>query len=163
VEERPRLLIKLSCHAPKVAIPEASGRNTLLLDLGLFTLTSVRAADAGLSGEEAALFECLELKIESVSAYLHDAGKMGGRFTWPSARSQSHVISPKDSLLQQLPSEAHGLSISPGDIKAPSWDLFNILSHSQVEEVQLVPLLEKFHVDVQLQVATSVHPILPQV
>eukprot|EP00955_Chlamydomonas_euryale_P032859 345195-Chlamydomonas_euryale.AAC.3 len=155
-QEKPRLSLSLSCHAPKVAVPDATGRCSLLLDLGLFTLKSVRAADAALSGEEAALFECFSLGVGSVAAYLHEGPE---RFAWPTAATAATAVAA---------------AVGRGG----EWDLLALVGGGARDAVEasaaggggggatqrgrLVPLLERFAVNVDLQLATSVHPRLPQ-
>lgn len=41
-EARPRLLLDVCAHAPKVAVPEPGGRTVLLLDLGCIKLRTSR-------------------------------------------------------------------------------------------------------------------------
>lgn len=109
-ESRPRLLMRLDLHAPKVAIPDDTGQATLLMDLGRLLVASTPsqppASAAGIpplaataaafstpvvtmlgppprpsDPEEAGLYQQLQLKIDSVAAYIY-----AGRFAWPSNR-----------------------------------------------------------------------------
>jgi hypothetical protein len=66
--QKPKLLLSLLAHAPKVAIP--AGRVYLVVDLGLFSLRTHNDAKVALKAEEAALFECFQLGVKNVSAHL---------------------------------------------------------------------------------------------
>jgi hypothetical protein len=60
-KEKPRLLLGVTMHAPKIAIPDEWGSTTLIADLGCFTLESNPDLLATLGPEEAALYECFSV------------------------------------------------------------------------------------------------------
>ena len=66
-----------------------------------------------------------------MSAYLYD----GAPFSW-----------------QQQQQQQGGSSEAGSRAGAAEWDLFSVLKGREASGVQLVPLLERFHVDVALQV-----------
>lgn len=80
-EQKPKLLLSISMHAPKVAIPAQQGATSLIADLGLFTLNTDRQLAQSLSVEEAAVYECFSLRLDNVSAYLVD-----GAVDWSSVQ-----------------------------------------------------------------------------
>lgn len=140
---------------PVVCCADASGNLTLIADLGCFTIGTNAAAAQSLNAEEAALYECFIVRVDHVSAYLLD-----GQFAWPS----------NEELLEasggQLPHAAStGGVLTAGDAAPVAADPATH-QHSHVSVLQallarrahVVPLLYRFGLGMDLQVATSVHP-----
>jgi len=202
--DKPKLVLALCAHAPKVAMPDAAGRSTLVVDLGRFSLTSAppahpsqqqlephtQAAATGgelmsmsvwpgtsyeppsLSAEEAAVYDVFAARLDSVAAYLVLPVQPGGlaarstrqqhqqpttqqqqqqqAFAWPEfiAHAQSQGSSEG--------SEGGGGGEAAG-ATAQGWDLERVLSASS-SRWRLVPLLERFGVDVGMLLAKTLHP-----
>ena len=80
LSSRPKLLMKLVLHAPKIAVPVHDPHNgdaTLAIDLGRFVIESDYDTVRSLSNEEAALYECIKLTGSNVSAFVVDQ-----KFSW---------------------------------------------------------------------------------
>lgn len=138
------------------AAADGSGGLTLIADLGCFTISTNTAAAKSLSAEEAALYECFVVRVDHVSAYLLD-----GQFAWPS----------NDELLEasgQLPSAASSGAVlaASGAAQHPATAAGAAGEHEGDSALQqllgrrarIVPLLYRFGLGMDLQVATSVHP-----
>ncbi|MEW5298732.1 MAG: hypothetical protein WDW36_001820 [Sanguina aurantia] len=175
--EKPKLILSLAMHAPKVAIPDAHGRCTLIADLGLFRLTSARTTSSphahpnrASAQPEAALYERFSLSVASMSAALVD-----GPFAWPSEAEQQQQLLQRGAGGLPAPSTQHGgaaharvagSGAQPGGVGV-SLGLAQMLMGSERgvgcgRSGTVVPLLDRFQMCVGLEVATAVHPRLPQ-
>jgi hypothetical protein len=140
-----------------VAAADGSGGLTLIADLGCFTISTNTAAAKTLTAEEAALYECFVVRVDHVSAYLLD-----GQFAWPS----------NDELLEasggKLPSAASsGTVLGQTAGSAQYWAAAGVAGEQEGDstlqqllgrKARIVPLLYRFGLGMDLQVATSVHP-----
>lgn len=59
---RPKLLVTVSMHAPKVALADEGGSTTLVADLGHFTLTTDSQQADSLTEDERAVYDCFQLR-----------------------------------------------------------------------------------------------------
>ncbi len=59
---RPKLLVTVSMHAPKVALADEGGSTTLVADLGHFTLTTDNQQADSLTEDERAVYDCFQLR-----------------------------------------------------------------------------------------------------
>lgn len=94
-----------------------------------------------MAAEEAALYEAFVVKVDHVSAYLLD-----GPFAWPS----SEELAAEAAVLQQLQQQQQAPGAGAGAMSA--------LQVLLARRARMVPLLDRFGVGMDLQVATSVHP-----
>jgi hypothetical protein len=136
LSNKPRLRMRLDLEAPKVAIPvkDAQGEVSLALDLGRFIIETDHSTAAGLSPEEAGLYECIKLTGSNVSAYAVD-----GKFDWQSLSTTSGNTSTSS-----------GNTASSGTTKG---------SRTAI----LVPLLDRCGMEIGLQAARYPDPKYPMI
>jgi hypothetical protein len=132
---------------------------TLVADLGCFTISTNTAAAKKLTAEEAALYECFVLRVDHVSAYLLD-----GQFAWP---SNEELLEASDGKLPMAASSGAALAAAGAHYPVSSSTTgagcreeadVSILQELLSRKARIVPLLYRFGLGMDLQVATSVHP-----
>jgi hypothetical protein len=145
------------CALLPVGAADGSGGLTLIADLGCFTISTNTAAAKNLTAEETALYECFLVRVDHVSAYLLD-----GQFGWPS----------NDELLEasggKLPAAASSGAVLGQTANSPQyWAAAGVAGDQEGDSVlqqllgrkaRIVPLLYRFGLGMDVQVATSVHP-----
>lgn len=156
------------CYHRPPAVPTAaaaadgSGGLTLIADLGCFTISTNTAAAGSLTAEEAALYECFVVRVDHVSAYLLD-----GHFAWPSndelleASSGRLPAAASSGAVLAAPAAAgaaagHQASAAARAAAEQAGD--SVLQQLLGRRARIVPLLYRFGLGMDLQVATSVHP-----
>ena len=105
-------------------------------------------------------------RVESVSAYLHD----GATFAWQQQHAGRHKALTAATAALTTPTATTDATDATDALTptASSWDLFSALKGDgggggggTAAGKRVVPLLERFHVDVALQVATLFPPLNP--
>lgn len=131
-----------------------------MADLGCFTISTNTAAAKTLTAEEAALYECFVLRVDHVSAYLLD-----GQFAWPSneellkaSGGKLPMAASSGAALAAAGAAHYPVSSSTTGAGCREEADVSILQELLSRKARIVPLLYRFGLGMDLQVATSVHP-----
>jgi len=137
-------------------VADASGGITLIADLGCFTISSNTAAAKSLTAEEVALYECFNVRVDHVSAYLLD-----GHFAWPSTEEITEAsggLLPAAASSGMAAAVTGGAAVTPEAAATPTDGPVSVLQELLGRRARIVPLLYRFGLGMDLQVSTSVHP-----
>lgn len=95
-----------------------------------------------MSQDEAAIYEAFVVKVDHVSAYLLD-----GPFAWPTTDEliAASAVAETDGVFASSQQQQTAVAVS-------------VLQGLLAKRARVVPLLDRFGLGVDLQVATSVHP-----
>lgn len=139
------------------AAADGPGGLTLIADLGCFTISTNTAAAKSLTAEEAALYECFVVRVDHVSAYLLD-----GQFAWP---SNDELLEASGGKLPAAASSGTVLGQTAGSVQhwatagvAGEHEGDSMLQQLLGQRARIVPLLYRFGLGMDVQVATAVHP-----